>query len=93
MSTLEFLGLVLAWYAVGLVLTAGVIAYDWSQGRDVDGNDVISAMGLALLGPILAALFLVFLLCEVWASVRKRIKFNLNDFRARTLIRGRQKHG
>ena len=81
----------LAWYAIGLVIVAGCIAYDWSQGRDVHGDDVITAAKLALLGPILAAVELVFLLCDMWTSLAKRI--NLGRFRDRTLIRGRQKYG
>jgi len=89
MSLLDFLGLVLAWYASGLLLASMVIAYDWYLGTDISGDDMISWAALSLLGPMLILLLAMILLGELWTSISKSTA--IRSFRLRTVLRGRRK--
>jgi len=91
MSLLDFLGLVLAWYASGLLLASMIIAYKWYRGTDISEDEMIgwAALSLLGLGPMLILLLAMVLLGELWTSISKSTA--IRSFRLRTVLGGRRK--
>lgn len=77
------------WYSIGL-LAAGVgILLNWLDGRDIEGDDIIHALFIAVFGVFTLAIMII----GIWGEyVTPWIEDKLKGFRKKVFIRGRQQY-
>lgn len=79
----------IGWYIIGLVAAGVAIFLDWTEGKDIEGDDIVHAMFIALFG----VFTLIIMVIGLWYEyVTPWLEDKLKDFRKKVFVKGRRQY-